>query len=198
MDPGKNLPRWFRVGEGHKEVLPGHSQPFGYAECMDSTSNAVSSMLGRQILGVEDSVIDDKGRIRIPSRQKEAIGQDFVLSVVFDGCLGVYPKEVWNRKIAEIMATPASHPVRDMHLREVGAFAEQGMKFDAQGRFVIPQGLRERTGMQSGDVLLVGCVDHLEIWRKEDFARYRQNPEQYITQGRQEFIEKLWKRLMEK
>ncbi|HWP31224.1 MAG TPA: hypothetical protein VNK96_05830 [Fimbriimonadales bacterium] len=166
---------------------------------MDFTSYAGNPMLGRQILGVEGAVIDDKGRVRIPSRQKEAIGQDFVIAVVYDGCLGLYPQEVWNRKIAEIIATPASHPARDAHLREVGAFAEQGMKFDPQGRFVIPQGLRDVTGMNSGEVLLVGCVDHLEIWRKEDFAKYRQNPEEYMTNAkRQELMEKLWKRLMEK
>jgi MraZ protein len=162
---------------------------------MEHELSSGQAMLDKQILGIEDSEIDDKGRVRVSTKKKNAIGENFTIALLPVGCIAIYPKVVWDRRVAEVLNTPASNPAREEKLRTMGSFAEEGSKFDQSGRFVIPQWLRIAADMDDGEVLLVGCVDHLEMWRKDEFTKYRKNPEQYARE-RRDYDEKIWERVM--
>ncbi|KAA0229209.1 MAG: Transcriptional regulator MraZ [Fimbriimonadales bacterium] len=150
--------------------------PFGLLEPADYD--------GPEILGTEDAVLDDKGRIRISKKKQTALGDEFVLWVWRDGAIVAYPKRVWKQMTRAARAQPAFSPEREYLLRTLGPNAEDGITCDSQGRFVIPIRLRREAKLDPGDVLLVGRVDRMEIWSKDKYKSFERELEAQVQQAR--------------
>ncbi|MEM6457385.1 MAG: division/cell wall cluster transcriptional repressor MraZ [Acidobacteriota bacterium] len=117
--------------------------------------------------------IDDKGRLKLPSdlrRQlEERYGADvFVTSLRGESAL-LYPLNVWEAIEARLAALPTSNRARQRFVERVNYFGQQA-RLDAQGRLLMPQILRDRADI-SGEVVISGRLDHLEIWNRERFDR---------------------------
>lgn len=115
-------------------------------------------------LGEYQHNIDQKGRMAIPARLRDAFSDGLVLSRGFEKCIVVYPQVEWN-KLAEKLA---SLPMTQSKVRRINrstfssAFQQE---LDGQGRVLIPPQLREYAGID-GDVVVVGVNSYLEIWSK--------------------------------
>ena len=123
--------------------------------------------------GSAQATVDEKGRLKIPTdfrRQlEERWGSEvFITSIVGDRAF-VYPLPVWEELEAKLLAMPSTHPVRDRYLERVNYFGHQ-VRTDPQGRVLIPQILREAADM-SGEVVVGGRIDHLEVWNRERFTK---------------------------
>ena len=109
--------------------------------------------------------VDAKGRLIIPSKFREALGEEFVVSKGMDGCLFVYANDDWNAFEQKL----TSLPLINKEARQFARFFLAGaatVELDKQGRILLPAALREFAGLDK-DVVLVGVGSRIEIWRRE-------------------------------
>jgi MraZ protein len=113
--------------------------------------------------------IDDKGRLKIPNAFRalveKAHGSELFVTSLTGESVRVYPMPVWLALEERMSRAPSTHPARTRFLDRVNYFG-QTAEVDAQGRVVIHQRLRESAGM-SGEVDVLGAVDHLDVWNHE-------------------------------
>lgn len=113
-------------------------------------------------LGRYSHSLDPKGRVAIPSRFREAIGADAVLTRGIDRCLSLYPPGAWQPLAEKVSALSISDP--DARAFRRLFFAEAAnVEFDRQGRILIPPDLRRYAGLD-GEALVVGMHTYVEIW----------------------------------
>lgn len=111
--------------------------------------------------------VDAKGRLIVPSKFRDQLGDEFVVTKGMDGCLFVYANEDWavfEKKLAEL---PMSNRDARMFVRFFLAGAAQ-VEVDKQGRILLPATLREFAQLEK-DVVLVGVGTRIEIWSKENW-----------------------------
>lgn len=116
-------------------------------------------------MGEYNHSIDAKGRVIIPAKFRESLGDEFVVSQGLDGCLFVYPNEEWQRFEEKLKTIPMSDKQGRKFVRFFLAGATVA-EVDKQGRILIPSVLREFAGLTK-DVVLVGVGTRAEIWNKE-------------------------------
>ena len=116
-------------------------------------------------MGKYNHTIDPKGRLSIPSKYREILGDEFVVSKGMDGCLYVYANDDW--KVFE--GKLASLPLMGEEARQFARFflsGAQPVTVDKQGRILMPQDLRDFAGLEK-DVVLAGMGGRIEIWSLE-------------------------------
>ena len=116
-------------------------------------------------MGKYNHTIDPKGRLSIPSKYREVLGDEFVVSKGMDGCLYVYANDDW--KVFE--GKLASLPLMSEEARQFARFflsGAQPVTVDKQGRILMPQDLRDFAGLEK-DVVLAGMGSRIEIWSLE-------------------------------
>jgi len=116
-------------------------------------------------MGEYNHTIDAKGRLTIPAKFRDELGEHFVVTRGFDGCLTAYPYERWKKIEDNLMAislTKASG--RKLSRLILGNAIE--CEIDKMGRILLTQPLREAAGIRK-DVVLTGLGDRIEIWDKE-------------------------------
>lgn len=112
-------------------------------------------------------IVDAKGRLIIPSKFREALGDEFVVSKGMDGCLYVYANEDWNAFEQKLTSLPLINKEARQFARFFLAGAAQ-VDVDKQGRILLPASLREFAGLDK-DVVLVGVGSRIEIWSREKY-----------------------------
>ena len=118
--------------------------------------------------GEYEHTIDDKKRLTLPARFREALADGVVLTRGLDGCLNVYPRGDWSVLEARIAALdPLSKETRDMTRFFYGAAADA--ELDKQGRVLVPPALVRHAGL-GREVVVTGVRDHLEIWDRSVWA----------------------------
>lgn len=115
-------------------------------------------------MGEHNHTVDAKGRVIIPAKFREELGDEFVLTLGLDGCLFVYPNDEWLNFVNELKGLPGSKEARQLQRYFMAGAA--GCEVDKQGRFLIPQKLREHAGLDK-ELVLVGVLNKIEIWSKE-------------------------------
>lgn len=108
--------------------------------------------------------IDAKGRLIIPSKFRENLGEHFVVTKGLDGCLLIYDNEEWADFEEKLKELPTSQKAARQFVRFFLAGASE-VETDKQGRILIPGNLREFAGLDK-DVVLVGVGKKIEIWDK--------------------------------
>lgn len=114
--------------------------------------------------------MDAKGRIAVPAKFREALGECFYVSRGLDGCLTLYPEAQWEKRVARINACAESQ-VKDIR-RFVFATTEQ-VVVDKQGRILISPVLRDHAGLVK-DVIVIGTGLTAEIWDTERWQQYNE------------------------
>lgn len=116
-------------------------------------------------MGEYNHTIDTKGRLIIPAKFREALGEEFVLTKGLDGCLSIYPKNEWETFEEKLK----SLPLTNKNARAFSRFFVAGAttcELDKQGRILVPGTLREFADLDK-DVVLTGNITRIEIWSKE-------------------------------
>ena len=111
--------------------------------------------------------LDTKGRLIIPAKFRETLGEEFVISKGMDGCLFVYAGDDWNAFEQKL----TSLPLINKEARQFARFFLAGaatVEVDKQGRILLPAHLREFAGLEK-DVVVIGANTKAEIW---DRARW--------------------------
>lgn len=118
-------------------------------------------------IGEYNHTIDAKGRLIVPAKYRDNLGEHFFVTKGFDDCLFVYGDEDFTILQDKIRALPLSNK----ESRAISRFflgSAQESEFDKQGRILISAPLREHAGLEK-DVVLVGVGNHIEIWSKDRY-----------------------------
>ena len=118
-------------------------------------------------MGEYNHTIDAKGRLIVPSKFREALGDTFVVTKGLDGCLFVYDNEEWQAFEEKLRSLPITNKEARQFARFFLAGAAE-VEVDKQGRILVPNILREFAQI-SKDVVLIGVASRIEIWSKERF-----------------------------
>lgn len=115
-------------------------------------------------MGEYNHSIDAKGRIIVPAKFREALGEQFVVTLGLDGCLFVYPDEEWQDFIQQLNNLPGNKEARQLQRYFMAGAAT--CEVDKQGRILIPHKLREAAALEK-EIVFVGVLKKIEIWSKE-------------------------------
>ena len=115
-------------------------------------------------MGEYNHTIDTKGRLIIPSKFRETLGDEFVVTKGLDGCLFVYDNSEWRSFEDKLKSLPLTNKDARQFVRFFLAGAA-AVEVDKQGRILIPAVLREFAGLEK-EVVLVGVASRVEIWSK--------------------------------
>ncbi|MCR5773928.1 MAG: division/cell wall cluster transcriptional repressor MraZ [Lachnospiraceae bacterium] len=118
-------------------------------------------------IGEYNHTIDAKGRLIVPAKYRDNLGERFYVTKGFDGCLFVYDMEAYKTLQEKISALPLSNKESRLLARFFVGSAQEG-EYDKQGRILISAPLREHADLVK-DVVLVGVGNHIEIWSKERY-----------------------------
>ena len=111
--------------------------------------------------------VDAKGRLIVPSKFREILGDGFVISKGMDGCLFVYANDDWKAFEEKLTSLPLINKEARQFARFFLAGAAQ-VEVDKQGRILLPASLRSFANLDK-DVVLVGVGSRIEIWDKEKY-----------------------------
>jgi len=115
--------------------------------------------------GQFEHAIDEKGRLSIPAKFREALRKEKTLVLTSsDAYLTAYPLKEWRALEDRLRANPKFKREQRDFLRFVYSSAED-VAMDSQGRILVPQGLRQRAGIMR-EVVIIGMMDTIEIWDK--------------------------------
>jgi MraZ protein len=115
------------------------------------------------LLGAYDHTIDDKNRLTLPAKYREAFKDGVVVTRGLDGCLYAYRRPDWDRLVESRLAPldPLSPETRRLQRFFYAGAAEA--ELDKQGRVMIPAQLIEHAKLGK-EVVVAGVSDRLEIW----------------------------------
>ncbi len=113
-------------------------------------------------MGEFDHSIDTKGRLIIPAKFRNELGESFVMTRGLDRCLFVYPMSEWKRIEEKLKALPFTKKDARAFTRFFFSGASV-CELDKQGRVSIGSGLRDYAGLKK-DCVVIGVSTRLEVW----------------------------------
>ena len=116
------------------------------------------------LIGEYEHSLDAKGRLIMPAKLRQDIGEKFIVTKGLDGCLFAFSQEEWLNFETKLKSLPLS----DKNARNFVRFFLAGAtecEIDKQGRFLIPSNLREAAKLEK-EAIIIGVGTRLEIWDK--------------------------------
>ena len=108
--------------------------------------------------------IDAKGRLFIPARLREKLGDSFFVTISWETCLTIYSIERWENAEEKLKSLSQT---AQMEMRSIFSNAAY-VELDGQGRILLPQALREHAGLKK-NVTIVGTGLYVQIWDSDVF-----------------------------
>ena len=121
------------------------------------------------LIGEYEHSLDAKGRLIMPAKLRQDMGEKFIVTKGLDGCLFSFSQEEWLNFETKLKALPLS----DKNARNFVRFFLSGAtecELDKQGRFLIPNNLRNSAGLEK-EVIIIGVGTRLEIWNKDTWEK---------------------------
>lgn len=121
-------------------------------------------------IGEYEHNVDAKGRIIMPSKLREEIGDTFIITKGLDGCLFAYSQTEWTNFEEKLKALPLAQKNARNFVRFFLSGAVE-CEIDKQGRFLIPSNLREHASLDK-EIVIIGVGTRLEIWNRQIWKQY--------------------------
>ena len=119
--------------------------------------------------------LDTKGRITLPSKFREELGEDFFITKGMDNCLFVYTQDEWVNMDEKINGLKLSRKEARGIARLFYAGAIN-VSLDKMGRVLLPQNLRDYAKLGK-EAVVIGVSSRIEIWDKEAWEAYNDDDE---------------------
>ena len=129
------------------------------------------------LIGEYEHSLDAKGRLIMPAKIREDIGEKFIITKGLDGCLFGFSQNEW----ANFEEKLKTLPLTNKNARDFVRFFLSGAiecEIDKQGRFLIASNLREYANLEK-DAVIIGVGTRIEIWNKDKWKVY--NSEENIS-----------------
>jgi len=127
------------------------------------------------LIGEYQHTIDAKGRLIMPARFREELGETFIVTRGLDRCLFVYPMDEWRTLENKLKSLPMTQANARAFVRFLFSGATE-CTLDRQGRILLPSHLREHAGITK-DVMIIGVSTRVEIWAREQWQAYVEEAE---------------------
>ena len=124
-------------------------------------------------IGEYHHTIDEKGRIIVPAKFREELGNNFIVTRGIEDCLFVYSAENWAKITNKLSSLPFTHK----DARTFNRFFMSGatdVELDKQGRINLPSPLISFANLEK-DCVIIGTGDRLEVWSKESWEQFFQS-----------------------
>lgn len=124
----------------------------------------------QMFIGEYHHTIDNKGRIIIPSKFRDELGDNFIITRGIETCLFVYPLENFKKITDKLTALPFTKK----DARNFSRFFMSGatnVELDKQGRVNVATPLINYAHLEK-DCIIIGTGDRLEIWSQEDWDSF--------------------------
>ena len=122
------------------------------------------------LIGEYEHSLDVKGRVILPAKLREDMGEKFILTKGLDGCLFGFSQNEW----ANFEEKLKTLPLTNKNARDFVRFFLSGAvkcEIDKQGRFLIPGNFREYAILEK-EIVIIGVGTRIEIWNKEEWKKY--------------------------
>ena len=122
------------------------------------------------LIGEYEHSLDTKGRLIMPARIREDLGEKFIITKGLDGCLFGFSKNEWNNFEEKLKTLPLTNK----DARDFVRFFLSGAiecEIDKQGRFLIASNLREYAALEK-EAVIIGVGTRIEIWNKDKWKAY--------------------------
>jgi MraZ protein len=123
-------------------------------------------------LGQFEHSVDEKGRITVPFRYRGQLAEGLVVTKSIEACLLLYPLDAWHEFRQKIGTLLMSDPNARAFRRDVFPSAFDVVP-DKQGRFILPQHLRQYANIDK-QAVIIGLDDHCEIWNPDSWRQWQQ------------------------
>ncbi len=142
------------------------------------------------LMGEFHHTIDEKGRIIIPSKFREELGNNFIITRGLEECLFIYSMENWNKITSKLNSLPFTK--RDA--RSFTRFFLSGAtaaEFDKQGRINITSPLISYAELKKKCVI-IGVGDRLEIWSSEKWNNFYEENKENLSNIAENIFDSNW------
>ena len=122
------------------------------------------------LIGEYEHSLDVKGRLILPAKIREDMGDKFIVTKGLDGCLFGFSKNEWTNFEEKLKTLPLTNK----NARDFVRFFLSGAtecEIDKQGRFLITSNLREYATLEK-DAIIIGVGTRIEIWNREKWKSY--------------------------
>lgn len=137
------------------------------------------------LIGEYNHSIDAKKRLSIPSKLRKELGKSSVITKGLDNSLYIYPLKEWKALAGKLSSLPVGQSGTRSFVRLMLGGASE-VETDNLGRALVPDYLKQYAGLKKA-VVIIGMYDHLEIWDKDKWEKYRTQAEK----SKEEVAEKL-------
>lgn len=124
----------------------------------------------KMLLGEYHHNIDDKGRLVIPTKYREELGDEFIITRGIERCLYIYSKVEWEKLVGKLNTLPFTKKDARTFMRSFFSGATV-CEFDKSGRINITSPLVSYAGLTK-ECVIIGVNDRLEIWSEEAFNKF--------------------------
>ncbi len=122
------------------------------------------------LMGEYRNNLDVKGRVVIPSKFREELGEKIILTRGLDGSLFIYSTSTWN-SLTEKLKTLSFTEKESRNFTRFLLSGAVTLEFDKQGRVIVPSYLKEYADLEK-EVVLVGVLNRVEIWSKDNWNKF--------------------------
>ncbi|MEX2355622.1 MAG: division/cell wall cluster transcriptional repressor MraZ [Thermaerobacterales bacterium] len=127
------------------------------------------------LIGEFHHTVDSKGRLIVPARFREELGDRFIVTRGLDNCLFVYPMAEWRQLETKLKSLPMTQPNARAFVRFMFSGATECV-LDRQGRILLPNNLRDYARLER-DVVVLGLSSRVEVWSLAEWSPYAQRAE---------------------
>ncbi len=138
-------------------------------------------------MGEFQHTIDAKGRLIMPSKLREKLGEKFVVTRGLDGCLFGYPLSEWKQLEEKLNDMPLAKKDARTFVRFFYSAATE-CELDKQGRINIPASLRTH-GNLIKNCVIVGVSNRIEIWDEERWQAFTEEAEENFDEIAESMID---------
>ncbi len=138
-------------------------------------------------LGEFTHTLDEKGRLTLPARWRDELGDEVVITRGFDPCLFIFPRNKFEL-IAQRFDVLGINRADARALSRFFFSKATDDQLDRQGRVIVPQMLRDFAGID-GEAVIVGANNRIEVWNSQRYAEYNAELEANIAQTSERMAE---------
>lgn len=137
-------------------------------------------------LGTHHPKLDDKGRLTLPAKFRDALAGGLMVTKGQDHCLYVFPRDEFEQMARKVAEAPFTNEAVRAYQRYLFAGTDE-QRPDGQGRISIASELRRYADLNK-ECVVIGAITRLEIWQADRWQSYLDDHEEGYAQAREEVL----------
>jgi MraZ protein len=137
-------------------------------------------------LGTYTPKLDDKGRLTLPAKFRDALRGGLMITKGQDRCLYVFTRDAFTELAQKVASAPLTNDSARVFQRNLFSGTDE-QNPDGQGRIAITPELRRYAGLTK-ECVVIGAFSRVEIWDAEAWQRYQDEHEDTYVRAQEEVL----------